>query len=60
MLGAWFRLWWFNIPDRAGRTTGDLSLQVEFVLVTIVVALACAALAHAGYRIRKQQKARNA
>ena len=60
MLGACFRLWWFHIPDRLGRTTSDLSLQIELLLAIVLVAFACAALAHGGYRIRKQQIARNA
>jgi hypothetical protein len=60
MLAACFRLWCFNIPDRSGRTIGDSALQVELVLATILVACACAALAHVGYRIRKQQMARDA
>lgn len=60
MLGACLRLWWFNIPDRTGRTTSDFALQVELVLATILVACACAALAHVGYRIGKQHRARNA
>ena len=60
MLGACFRLWWFNVPDRSGRTISDLSLQVELVPATVLVALACAWLAHVGYRIRKHQIAKNA
>jgi fatty acid desaturase len=60
MLGACFRLWWFNIPDRSGRTISDLSLQVELVLAIVLVALACAWLAHVGYRIRKHHIAKNA
>ena len=60
MLGACFRLWWFHIPDRLGRTTSDLSLQIELFLAIVLVAFVCAALAHGGYRIKKQQIARNA
>lgn len=60
MLSACFRLWLFNIPDRLGRTTSDLTLQVELVLATVLVAFACAFLANGGYRIRKQQIAKNA
>ena len=54
MLGACFRLWWFSIPDRSGRTISDLSLQVELLLAIVIVAFVCAALAHGGYRLRKQ------
>lgn len=60
MLGATFRMWYFDIADGLGRTSGTLSLQINLVEVTVVFAIVGAFLAAFGYRLRKQQIARNA
>lgn len=54
MLCASLRLWWFSIPDRAGRLPNDPSLQFELCLVTLIVAFIYACLAAFGFSMRKK------